>query len=118
MTSSSLWFVGIDWGSTTHHVCLLHANGSVRGSRAFPHSGAGQAELVRWLLEQTGAAAFPDRRRHLDGGGPVKTCSFTATGWRSVSPIPHPVTPVSVRASRVTVAPLNRLRFLGVRFGP
>ena len=56
MTSSFLWLVGIDWGSTTHHVCLLDANGSVRGRQAFPHSGAGQADLVRWLLEQTGAA--------------------------------------------------------------
>ena len=56
MTSSFAWFVGIDWGSTTHHACLLDANGSVRGSRAFPHGGAGQAELVRWLLDETGAA--------------------------------------------------------------
>ena len=56
MTSSFPWFVGIDWGSTTHHGCLLDATGSVRGSRAFPHSGAGQAELVRWLLDETGAA--------------------------------------------------------------
>ncbi|CAI8008801.1 Putative transposase y4uE [Geodia barretti] len=56
MTSPFLFFVGIDWGSTTHHVCLLEANGSVRGSRAFPHGGAGQAELVRWLLDETGAA--------------------------------------------------------------
>ena len=56
MTSSFPWFVGIDWGSTTHHGCLLDATGSVRGSRAFPHSGAGQAEFVRWLLDETGAA--------------------------------------------------------------
>ena len=56
MTSPFLFFVGIDWGSTTHHACLLDAHGSVRGSRAFPHGGAGQAELVRWLLDETGAA--------------------------------------------------------------
>ena len=56
MTSPFPWFVGIDWGSTTHHVCLLDADGSVRGSQAFPHGGAGQAELARWLLEETGAA--------------------------------------------------------------
>ena len=56
MTPPFLFFVGIDWGSTTHHTCLLDANGSVRGSRAFPHGGAGQAELVRWLLDETGAA--------------------------------------------------------------
>ena len=56
MTPPFLFFVGIDWGSTTHHVCLLEANGSVRGSGAFPHGGAGQTELVRWLLDETGAA--------------------------------------------------------------
>ena len=56
MTPPFLFFVGIDWGSTTHHACLLDAHGSVRGSRAFPHGGAGQAELVRWLLDETGAA--------------------------------------------------------------
>lgn len=56
MTSSFAWIVGIDWGSTTHHVCLLRPDGSVRGSRAFPHSGEGQAALVRWLLDATGAA--------------------------------------------------------------
>ena len=56
MTPPFLFFVGIDWGSTTHHACLLDANGSVRGSRAFPHGGAGQTELVRWLLDETGAA--------------------------------------------------------------
>lgn len=56
MTSSFLWFVGIDWGSTTHHVCLVDAGGTVRGSRAFPHGGAGQAALARWFLAETGAA--------------------------------------------------------------
>lgn len=56
MTSSYSWFVGIDWGSTTHHACLLDASGSVRGSRGFSHGGAGQAECIRWLLDETGAA--------------------------------------------------------------
>ena len=56
MTSTFDWFVGIDWGSTSHHGCLLDANGSVRGSQAFPHGGAGQAALIGWLLDETGAA--------------------------------------------------------------
>ena len=56
MTSSFLWFVGIDWGSTTHHVCLLGADGSVRDSEQFPHGGAGQAALAQWLLDKAGSA--------------------------------------------------------------
>lgn len=59
MTSSFCWFVGMDWGSTTHHACLVDAAGRVRGRLAFAHSGAGQAELVAWLVEETGAA--PER---------------------------------------------------------
>lgn len=55
MTSPFSWFVGIDWGSTTHHACLVDGTGRVRGARAFSHGGAGQAELHGWLVEQTGA---------------------------------------------------------------
>lgn len=56
MTSLFVWFVGIDWSSTNHQVCLLGADGSVRANRSFPHGGAGQAALARWLVDETGAA--------------------------------------------------------------
>ena len=50
------WFVGIDWGSEKHQVCVLDQQGAVVGERSFPHSGAGLAELGDWLLAVAGAA--------------------------------------------------------------
>jgi hypothetical protein len=44
------WFVGVDWGSEKHQVCILDQQGTIGGERNFPHSGAGLAELGDWLL--------------------------------------------------------------------
>ena len=49
------WFVGIDWASENHQVCLVDARGEVLGERAVPHDGAGIGELCDWLLARTGA---------------------------------------------------------------
>src|SRR3954466_14924094 len=48
------WFVGVDWGSERHQVCLLDAAGQVVGERAFRHSGAGLAALCDWLVSVAG----------------------------------------------------------------
>jgi transposase len=45
------WFVGIDWASEAHAVCVVGADGGVVGERTVPHSGAGLAELTEWVLE-------------------------------------------------------------------
>ena len=45
------FFVGVDWATTEHQVCLLDARGQVLGERAFAHTGAGLAELCTWLLK-------------------------------------------------------------------
>src|SRR4051812_50203364 len=37
------WFVGVDWGSEKHQVCLLNAAGPGVGERAVRHGGAGLA---------------------------------------------------------------------------
>lgn len=47
------WFAGVDWGSETHHACVLDRDGNVRGERAFPHSGKGLAAMADWLLKCT-----------------------------------------------------------------
>ena len=49
------WFVGVDWGSEVHHVCIIDAEGRVQGERSFAHTGSGLAEMAAWLLQQSGA---------------------------------------------------------------
>ena len=49
------FFAGIDWGSETHHVFVVDGDGETLGERAFPHSGAGLAEMTDWLLDTTNA---------------------------------------------------------------
>ena len=34
------WFVGVDWGSEKHQVCILDQQGTVVGERSFPHGFA------------------------------------------------------------------------------
>ena len=53
------WYVGIDWASEVHQVCLVDDRGVVRGERAVRHSGEELAALAAWLIETTGAA--PER---------------------------------------------------------
>ena len=49
------WFVGIDWASQSHQVCLVDAHGACLGERAVAHGGAGIEELCDWLIARTGA---------------------------------------------------------------
>ncbi len=49
-------FVGIDWGSEQHEVCLLNREGDVLGERSVEHSGSGVADLLAWLRSQARAA--------------------------------------------------------------
>jgi transposase len=51
-----VWFVGVDWGSEKHQVCVLDEQGTIAGERSFPHASAGLAQLGDWLLSITGAA--------------------------------------------------------------
>jgi transposase len=56
MVDDHQWFVGIDWATQSHSVCLLDAEGRRVGEREFAHGGAGLTELRDWLLEKTKAA--------------------------------------------------------------
>ena len=51
------WFVGVDWASRSHQVCVLDAQGTCQEQRSFPHSGSGLAQMADWILEQTGTSA-------------------------------------------------------------
>ena len=56
MIEDVCWFVGIDWATQSHSVCLLDAKGRQVAHRGFAHDGAGLTELRDWLLEKTNAA--------------------------------------------------------------
>jgi len=43
------WFVGIDWGSKQHQVCVLDRDRRRVGERAVDHDGSSLAQLVAWL---------------------------------------------------------------------
>lgn len=48
------WFIGIDWATEEHAVCITDDAGKVLGERVFPHSGTGIAEMCSWLFGKTG----------------------------------------------------------------
>lgn len=50
-----IWFVGIDWATEEHAVCLSDDQGQVLGERTFAHSGTGLAEMIAWILDTTGS---------------------------------------------------------------
>jgi transposase len=43
------WFVGIDWGSKQHQVCVLDRDRRRLGERVVDHDGASLARLADWL---------------------------------------------------------------------
>jgi transposase len=53
--SEKQWFVGVDWATEEHAVCLTDERGDVLAERTVPHSGAGLADLCTWLLDKTKA---------------------------------------------------------------
>src|SRR5437899_417350 len=53
------WFVGIDWGSQQHQVCVLDRNRRLVGERTVDHDGASLAQLAAWLW--TVSAGHPQR---------------------------------------------------------
>src|SRR6266850_2817992 len=53
------WFVGIDWGSQQHQVCVLDRDRRLVGERAVDHDGASLAHLAAWLW--TLSAGQPQR---------------------------------------------------------
>src|SRR5262249_22820010 len=54
MTGDFEWYVGIDWASEQHRVCLLDGGGGRAGERGVAHSGDGLAELAAGLTAKGG----------------------------------------------------------------
>ena len=55
MTDQFEWFVGVDWASRQHRVCLLDAQGRRVAECDAAHDGSGLQELCAWLLRMTQA---------------------------------------------------------------
>src|SRR3977135_3858078 len=55
MAEEGEWFVGIDWASQSHQVCLIDARGGCLGEGSVAHGGLGIEELCDWLIARTGA---------------------------------------------------------------
>jgi Transposase len=45
------WFVGIDWGTQHHQVCVLDHTRQCVGTRTVEHGGAGLAQLATWFMD-------------------------------------------------------------------
>jgi transposase len=43
------WFLGIDWGSEKHRVCLMDRDGKILEQKWIEHSGGALADLADWL---------------------------------------------------------------------
>lgn len=52
----TLFFAGIDWGFSSHQVCVINQDGCVVGEKAFAHGGSGLFEMARWMLEVSGSS--------------------------------------------------------------
>jgi transposase len=49
------WYVGFDWGSEAHAVCVFDASGHHREDRRVAHQADAVAACLLWLLTSTGA---------------------------------------------------------------
>ena len=55
MRNEVRYFVGIDWASQQHRMCLLDDAGRCVAERDIAHAGAALSEACDWLLTKTGA---------------------------------------------------------------
>ena len=56
------WFLGIDWGSEKHRLCLMDRGGKVLEQKWVEHNGSGLADLVDWLQRITNELAVYKRQ--------------------------------------------------------
>ena len=47
------FFVGVDWSSADHQVCVVDMKGKVCAQRSFKHCGMGLTEMVDWIVRTT-----------------------------------------------------------------
>lgn len=49
------WFVGVDWATDAHQVCVIDCEGHTRWDREVPHTATDVHAFVEWLAATTGA---------------------------------------------------------------
>jgi transposase len=54
MTEHYAWFLGIDWGYTTHQICLIDATGDIRETRRVDHDLVAIEAVLAWVRARTG----------------------------------------------------------------
>ena len=59
------FYVGVDWASQSHHVCVLKAAGDRLGEQVFKHTGEADRRSARAAID----SQVVERGR--DGGGPA-----------------------------------------------
>ena len=47
------YFVGVDWSSADHQVCVVDIKGKVCAQRSFKHCGMGLAQMADWIVRTT-----------------------------------------------------------------
>ena len=50
------YFVGVDWSSRDHQVCVVDMEGKVCAQRSFKHFGMGLTEMADWIVRTTQSA--------------------------------------------------------------
>ena len=63
------WFVGIDWGSQRHQVCVLDRDRRRVGERVVEHDGASLARLADW--SSAASTSLPLTPSNSTGSGTV-----------------------------------------------
>lgn len=86
------YFVGLDWASEKHDVCVIDGDGAIRTSFSIPHLAAGLAALVRRLLRFGAAETIPIALERPSG---LLVDTLVEAGFRVV-----PIHPNQVKASR------------------
>jgi len=49
MEGEFCFYVGIDWASQNHEICLIDADGKTIKQKTIEHSVSGIAQLIDWL---------------------------------------------------------------------
>ena len=86
------YFVGIDWASTKHDVCVLDPQGQLLSRFEIPHSAEGLAELIRRLLR---FAAAEELAVALERPSGLLVDTLVEAGFQVV-----PIHPNALKASR------------------